>query len=170
MNTKKIENLGMKALSLYFENLFGKDSFEFEDIRSSSNIGCDIILKYNNENYYIELKASGTKTIPTNIRFAHQTIATLHNKNLLQNLTVAYVYNLYEEKPEFLFFKFGDLSINDILIEPHFIIQPKKKSQNIESPFKLSFSEVLQKPSNTQFEIDKLFSTKVGKHMKLENL
>jgi hypothetical protein len=97
MNTKQIEQQGVQALRTYVEKKFGATA-KIEDIRNKGNLGkkygCDLILSVRNQRYYIELKSSLGKDLPTNIRFTHQTLAKMHKAGLLPEMIVAFVYNL----------------------------------------------------------------------------
>lgn len=176
MNTKKIEESGFRAFKLHIETLFGSDRVEFKDFRNKGKIenqyGCDLILTLDGKKYFIELKASLSKGLPTNIRFTHQTLAKMYNKNILQEMIVVYVYNLEGPgKPEFKFFRFGEFHSDEIYVEPHFIIQPKQinkkaEANGKESPIKNSIEEVMTSTSK-RHNIGDVFNKKVSDCMQL---
>jgi len=178
MNTKEIEKLGIQALSKYLSKKYSHRKLTIRDIRNSKlktkNIGCDLIVNLDDEELYIELKASKSNNLPTNIRFTHQTIATMYNAGILAKMIVVYVYNLSKgpEAAKFKFFKFGSFKPEQIFIEPHFIIQPKQTirlstESQIECPIKDDLDLVLQQDKTDQ-DIGKIFKTLVSEHMKLE--
>jgi hypothetical protein len=179
MNTKEIEQRGFEALKAYIEQHFLSHKVKIDDIRSKKQnkkqYGCDLVITIDGKEYYIELKASLMSSLPTNIRFTHQTIATMHNAGRLQNMILAYVYNLDVDegkKPKFKFLRFGDLDVDDILVEPHFIIQPKrierktnKLAQN--TPMK---DDLVLTESTTGNDISSILATRVSDHMKIDHL
>jgi hypothetical protein len=172
MNTKDIENVGLDALEEYLRAHFGPENVTFKDVRNAGKAekvyGCDLILTLSGKEYYMELKASEAKSLPTNIRFTHQTLATMYNAKVLDRMIVAFVYNLAHgvQKARFKFFRFGDFPSEDIYVEPHFIIQParilkKAKQSALESPIKEDLKDVL----NSQpcgYDIGELFQTPVS--------
>jgi hypothetical protein len=176
MNTKEIEKLGLQALEEYLRHEFS-DRVELSDIRNAGNIekkfGCDLILKIDDKAYFTELKASLATGLPTNIRFTHQTLATMYNAGVLHNMIVVFVYNLAEglANAKFKFFRFGDFKPDQIIVEPHFIVQPiqtinKAEASGTESPIKDSLGAVLAADSE-QYDIGEVFQSKVSDHMKL---
>jgi len=174
MNTNEIEQLGRQALLSYLDREYGVERFTFQDIRNSNNLGCDFIITLDDEKLFIELKASMNKSLPTNIRFTHQTIATMYNANIIGQMIVVFVYNLSEgiDSAKFKFFRFGDFQPTEIFVEPHFIIQPKQSIKNAEKlklapPIKNTLRELLD-TDKSNFNISELFETKVSKHMKLK--
>ncbi len=176
MNTKEIERLGFQALKKYLEREFG-DRAVLRDIRNAGNkekkFGCDLILKLDDQEYFLELKASQARGLPTNIRFTHQTLATMYNAGVLHKMIVVFVYNLAEglARAKFKFFRFGDFKPDQIYVEPHFIIQPIQAIRNAEasgaeSPIKDSLGAVLETMSS-HYDIGEIFQTRVSDHMKL---
>jgi len=176
MNTKEIEKLGLQALVEYLKGKFN-DRFELSDIRNAGNIekkfGCDLILKIDDQEYFVELKASLATALPTNIRFTHQTLATMYNAGVLHNMIVVFVYNLAEglANAKFKFFRFGDFKPDQIIVEPHFIVQPIQTIRNAEasgaeSPIKDSLGAVLENKSS-HYDIGEVFQSSVSDHMKL---
>jgi hypothetical protein len=174
MNTKQIEQQGVQALRTYVEKKFGATA-KIEDIRNKGNLGkkygCDLILSVHNRRYYIELKSSLGKDLPTNIRFTHQTVAKMHEAGELPEMIVAFVYNLADgpTTAKFMFFRFGDFTPEEILVEPHFIIQPKQiiKKGSEDQRIRESLEEVLMS-SPGGHDIEKVFGTPVKEHMKLK--
>jgi len=180
MNTKEIEIQGYKAFEDYL-NKFYSGRFDIEACMNkgqhSEIVGCDAILKLDgkDEKYYIELKASTSARLVSNIRFTHQTLATMKNAGVIDKMIVVYVYNLgRDEEPKFKFFRFGDFPQDKIVVEPHFIIQLNKSAKNVSnefeggSPIKDKLDDVLS--ANLQpNDISKLFETKVSQHMKLKS-
>ena len=174
MNTKEIEQLGYQAFRAYLEREFGVERFTIEDIRNSKDLGCDLKIVLDSNELFFELKASKNKSLPTNIRFTHQTIATMYNAEIIGKMIVVFVYNLSEgiDSAKFKFFRFCDFQLSQILVEPHFIIQPKqtiKKAEesNIRSPIKETLKELLD-TEELNLDIKKLFESKVSTHMKLK--
>ena len=174
MNTKEIEQLGLQALRIYFEREYGVERFTIEDIRNSKNLGCDLRIILDGKELFIELKASKNKSLPTNIRFTHQTIATMYKANIIGQMIVAFVYNLSEgiDSAKFKFFRFGDFQPTQIFVEPHFIIQPKQTIKNAEklkipTPIKETLNELLDS-EESNYNIGELFESKVSTHMKLK--
>lgn len=176
LSTKEIETLGTEAFKERLIILYGNNFEIIDDIRNKGSVsnkyGCDLIIKINGITYYIELKTSGNSKIPTNIRFTHQTLSKMYQEGILQNLIVVCVYNLKElkegtGKAKFKFFKFGKM--NDIKIEPHFIIQSKTIAENSNSSdndFINSFNDVLiSDAENTDLFYENLFKSNVIKHM-----
>ena len=178
MNTKEIEKLGIQAFSEYLSNKYSGSTFAIQDISNSKleskNLGCDLIVNLDGEELYIELKSSTLNNLPTNIRFTHQTIATMYNAGILSKMIVVYVYNLSNgpENAKFKFFRFGSFKPEQIFIEPHFIIQPKQtiklsKESQSECPIKDDLDLILQQKKAEQ-DIGKIFKTQVSDHMKIE--
>ena len=169
-NTKQIEEDGLKALRRHLIERLGVSESDIEDTRNKGNtagkLGCDLVLQYKSGKYYIELKAFCSPELPTNIRFTHQTIASLHEGGLLSQLVVALVYNLASgvERAEVRFFRFGNVPADKILIEPHFIIQRK---QLCESSLLLhtNVNDVLNENGGSQ-DLSALFNTPVKQHMR----
>jgi hypothetical protein len=127
---------------------------ELRDIRNAGNIekkfGCDMILKLDDQEYFLELKASLATGLPTKIRFTHQTLATRDNAGVLHKMTVVFVYNLGKgaANAKFKFFRYGDIKPDQIHVEPHFIVQPiqaikKPEASGIGSPINDSLEAVL---------------------------
>ena len=171
MNTKEIEQRGFEALKAYMEQHFKSPKVKIDDIRNKKQnkkqYGCDLVITIDGKEYYIELKASLKDSLPTNIRFTHQTIATMHNAGILQDMILAYVYNLDVDegkKPKFKFLRFGDLKVKDIRVEPHFLIQPKR----IEPPMK-DYLKSTMAVSTTRNDISLVFATRVSDHMKIDH-
>ena len=144
VTTKQIEDKGIEAFRKYLLENCKISEANIIDIRNKGRqqgekkLGCDIIVKHGSQNYYFEIKAS-LKTC-SNMRFTHQTISTMRNKSLLSDMRVVFVYNLRNgiEKADFLFFRFGDIPENKILVEPRFIVKPKSLPEEItsvEDPF-----------------------------------
>ena len=103
-SAKEIEELGLKALRKYTNKRFPGSTFEVcnnKGNKRNRGIGDAILTMSEGAEYHIELKASAGSSLPTNIRFTHQTIMAAQNRRLL----VAYVYNL-QIKPKFLFFNY----------------------------------------------------------------
>lgn len=178
MNTKEIEKLGFQALVAYLNREFGSDRVDLLDIRNPGNIekkfGCDLILKLDDQKYFLELKTSRATGLPTNIRFTHQTLATMYNAGVLDKMIVVFVYNLAEGLAcaKFNFFRFGDFEPDQIYVEPHFIVQPKQsikkaKASGAESPIKDSLEDVLGAMS-PHHDFGEVFQSRVSDHMKLE--
>lgn len=169
-NTKQIEEDGFKALRHHLIERLGVSESDIEDTRNKGNtagkLGCDLVLQYKSGKYYIELKAFSSPELPTNIRFTHQTVASFHERKLLSQLVVALVYNLAAgvERAEVRFFRFGDVPADNILVEPHFIIQPHKLP---ESPQLLheNIDDVLNESGGSQ-DLSALFNTPVKQHMR----
>jgi hypothetical protein len=167
MNTKEIEVAGMQALDIYFEHKgFNKPTWMTNKgcnnlIKSEElPVGCDAIINSNNVKIYLELKASESAKLPTNIRFTHQTIATMHNAGFIADMIVAYVYNLKEKNnPKFKFFRFGNIPVDEIIIEPHFIIQPN--SEKIGKQLYSDFEAAVMAKCESK-DLTPLFNKKVG--------
>jgi hypothetical protein len=86
-------------------------------------------------------------------------------------MIVAFVYNLADgpNTAKFKFFRFGDFAPEEIIVEPHFIIQPKQiiKKGSEEQRIRESLEEVLMS-SPGGHDIEKVFGTPVKDHMKLK--
>jgi hypothetical protein len=169
-NTKQIEEDGLKVLRRHLIERLGVSESDIEDTRNKGNtagkLGCDLVLQYESGKCYIELKAFSSPELPTSIRFTHQTIASFYEKGLLSQLVVALVYNLASgvERAEVRFFRFGNVPADNILVEPHFIIQRK---QLCESPRLLhtNVNDVLNESGGSQ-DLSALFNTPVKQHMR----
>ena len=68
-----------------------------------------------------------------------------------------------------MFFRFGDFAPEEILVEPHFIIQPKQiiKKGSEDQRIRESLEEVLMS-SPGRHDIGKVFGTPVADHMMLK--
>ena len=153
MNTKEIEKKGMEELISYLGERFFKIIIETKETKP---FGIDLIAEKNGKKYYIELKASN-KFPDSNIRIAHQTVSLMLKHDKLNDMIVACVYNLSKKNADFMFFRFGDLE--NVFIEPHFVVQHKKEkhiSKNIECVLK----------SNRSFNIKDRINSPVFKYMK----
>ncbi|MCK4390618.1 MAG: hypothetical protein KAV83_10340 [Desulfobacterales bacterium] len=178
MNPKKMEPLGLKALKGYLVDHLGISDEHILDVRNSgkkeNRVGCDLILKLNGKKIFMELKASGNDDLPTNIKFTHQTIASMYNEGILQDLVVAYVYNLNQgmNNAKFKFFRFGDIPVERIYVEPHFIVQPKallREQRGGDS--RIYLHDDINSLLNAELadeDISILFVTPVSRHMKLK--
>ncbi|HVM62904.1 MAG TPA: hypothetical protein VMV72_18730 [Verrucomicrobiae bacterium] len=160
-NTKQIEEDGLKVLRRHLIERLGVSESDIEDTRNKGNtagkLGCDLVLQHESNEYYIEMKAF-SREVPTNIRFTHQTVASFHEEGLLHQLLVALVSNLEAgaECAKVQFFRFGDVSAKDILVEPHFIIQPKRLPQLLHT----NVNDLLTSRGKS-LELDALLSTQV---------
>ena len=169
MSTKDTEKKGIKAFKYYLERNFNGHAEIIEDLFSKQNeFGCDLIIELDDKKYFIEIKAS-ERTLGTNIRFTHQTIAKMYKKNILDKMIVVYVFNLYkgEENAEFKFFKFGAVEHEHIFIEPHFIVQPKSKNKNYDID---AIKEDLKSAIESKLadnNIEDKFNSRVKEHMYL---
>ena len=86
-----------------------------------SNGVADAVLEFNNIKTHIEIKSRSKKSIGTNIRFTHQTI----RKSQGYDLIVALITNLDVVGEEVVnFFRLGAVQ-NQLIVEPHFIVQQK---------------------------------------------
>lgn len=164
MTTKEIEKMGIKAFKKFL-SLKYNNGVNTKDVRSDREYGCDLIVTHNNIKYYFEIKASESDRQMTNLRFAHQTISTMFTKKLLSNMRVAYVYNLKAgiKEAKFLFFRFGDIPKDKIIVEPHFIVKPgtlPKENTCVEDPF-------IDK-GKTEDNIKSVFGKPIQDFMKLE--
>jgi hypothetical protein len=101
----------------------------------------------------IELKSSRSPVLPTNLRFTHQTISSALGRDLI----VALVWNI-DVAPKITFFRLGDKQ-NEIIVEPHFIVQAKHINQNC------SLEEILGE-SAKPLELSELLSTEVRQHIR----
>ena len=181
LSTKQIEKLGTDAFKDKMISLYG-DKCDIKNIENKGKAsnkpkvdekspGCDLVLSMDGIKYYIELKTSGNSKLPTNIRFTHQTISKMTDPYILKDLIVVCVYNLKEgkDKAKYKFFKFGE--INDIKVEPHFIIQSRnlpKDSESDDDSFEKSFNEVRKATTiSGESSYEQLFNTMVREHMYL---
>jgi len=175
MNTKEIEKKGYKAFEEYVKDRYPNAELKaiMNKGKAENKYGCDAIMTLDGEKHFIELKASTNTGLVSNIRFTHQTLATMYNADVLSKMIVVYVYNLGKSgEPQFKFFRFGDFSQKTIVIEPHFIIQLNKSDKNKSkefgesSPIKNDLEDVLR-ASLQSHDVSKLFDSKVSEHMKL---
>lgn len=158
---KGIEQRAFQKLKEHLEkSLNDSKKFDLEFVgnrgrREGSGIA-DAILTYDGKVIHIEIKAR-SGPIGTNIRFTHQTIT----KALGHNLIVALVSELNtKDEPVFNFFSLGSVQDN-ITVEPHFIIQRTKISEEQE----LALQQVL-KNEGAPLSLDELLVTKISDHMR----
>lgn len=128
-STKDKESEGIKWLQKRIKEMLPKASFHQTANKgrdTKRNDIADAILTYEGKQFPMEIKVIG-KSIPTNIRFTHQTMT----KALGKDLIVALIYNFdNSEKTGVKFFRFWSLAkANCILIEPHFIVQKQFLNQ-----------------------------------------
>lgn len=85
---------------------------------------------------------------------------------MLGQLVVALVYNLAAgvEQADVRFFRFGDVPMDKILVEPHFIIQ-RGSLPETNGPLHQNIEEVLV-PFESSQDFDVLFNTPVKQHMR----
>jgi hypothetical protein len=165
-NTKQIEEDGLKVLRRHLIERLGVSESDIEDTRNkgrtTGQLGCDLVLHHDGSEYFIEMKTF-SREVQTNIRFAHQTVASFHEEGLLHQLLVALVSNLEAgaECAKVQFFRFGDVSAKDILVEPHFIIQRKQLSQLLHT----NVNDLLTSRGES-LELNALLSTQVRDWMR----
>ena len=86
-------------------------------------------------------------------------------------LTFLFCAPLIGVNTKFEFFKFGEINVNDIKVEPHFIVQSNKFRKDSESEvdsFEKSFNEVLEATTiSDESSYEKLFNSMVREHMNL---
>ncbi|SRR6266404_889241 len=122
-STKDIESKAYEHLERYVaQHLPGaKLRDERHKGRGKGTAIGDAVLEYQGKSTHIEIKSSESKTLPTNLRFTHQTISSAQGEHLI----VALVWNLKNgETPNIGFFNLGSVQ-RKIVIEPHFIVQSK---------------------------------------------
>ena len=169
-SSKQIEEIGFNALRHHLIEHLGVSDGDIEDMRNKGGTtckpGCDLVFRHGGRKYYVEMKAFSSSEIPTNIRFTHQTIASFHKGELLNELLVALVYDLAADPlhAKVRFFRFGDVAAEKILVEPHFIIQ----QQVLREPVVLlheNVIDVLGSSKNLQ-DLNALFNSPVRQHMR----
>jgi hypothetical protein len=173
-NPKRIEADGLLALRRYLNSRLHIAETALVDTRNkgrtAARLGCDLEFQHNGETYYLELKAFSSRTVPTNIRFAHQTIASFHEAGILDRLIVAIVYNLIDgvDAARFLFFRLGSVPVDAIFVEPHFLIQPRRLAAlggADESVLQDQIDAALvAQPSS--LDLNSVFDSPVRKHMR----
>ncbi len=166
-NTKEVESSGSKALSQYLRTHLDLPDEALRETmnkgRAQARLGCDFELDYRGRTYYLELKAFSSPKVPTNIRFTHQTIASLYEVGLLGQLIVAIVYNL-KDGPDaacFRFFRLGAVPVTSIYVEPHFLIQPRAIQSLLQEHVDLALES--ESPS---MDLESIFDSTVRNHMR----
>jgi hypothetical protein len=157
--SKFLEDKGYQLLADYIRR-----HFKGASLRRTMNKGrgpsegiADAILTYRGKNFHIEIKAR-SKSLGTNVRFAHQTISKAHRRDLI----VALVCHLEDpkSKPSIEFFSLGAVQ-NSILVEPHFIVQ----QSSIRG--RMSTLADLMRAKQNPLDLSALLKTKVEEHMKV---
>ena len=173
MKPKEIEEKGIEVFRSYVKEAYPNSKI---DDKHKGRCGYDLELTINGKTYYVEIKASTSKNIPSNIRFTHQTISTMYEKRILRNLIVVCVYNIGRGGgAKFKFFRFGDIPQKHIHVEPHFIIQPNDvQRNNNDDVIVKDLEKVIRRVDNsqaTQYDnIKDVLNSKVCEHMKLDCL
>jgi len=131
MDNKGIEQEGINFLkkelekegcAVFTDKEPGKD-------KKPKEFGCDLIVKKNNETWYLDAKCSLQEN-GKNIRVTYQTYAKLKKKELLDKFFIVRISNLIKGKPCIKYFRFWDIIEtykNDMfIIEPHLIFNYSK--------------------------------------------
>lgn len=153
--SKEVEMKGYDALAYYIEK-----EFPHADLTPTMNKGrgssegiADAILEIDGVKHYVEIKAS-SKTIGTNIRFTHQTMA----KALGHEVIIALISNLANGPGDIAFFRLSDVA-EAITVEPHFIV-PHASAKAIKS----GLHSLLAEPAG-KLDLSKQLCSTVAQHM-----
>jgi hypothetical protein len=167
MSTKDIETKAFEYLRVYFEKCLPGAMLipAMNKGRGKATAIGDALLEYNGQETHIEIKASRSARLPTNLRFTHQTISAALGKDLV----VAVVWNLDNERPEVGFFKLSSVSAQ-VVIEPHFIVQSKylKGKDAIAGIFSTDIEPILN-TQILQLDLSAILETTVAKHVRKNN-
>lgn len=168
VSTKEIEEKGFEAFKRHLEKNLTDVIIENH---LHEKVGYDSIVQHGGQTYYVELKASTSKTMLTNLRFTHQTIRTMHEAGTLNDMLVVHVYNLNDEdNPQFGFFRFGNIPRNNLEVEPTFIVHPRKE-KNSRSFLRCivgKWTDLLDVEPNKAANIRNIIDEPISNHMKLE--
>jgi hypothetical protein len=162
-SNKKIESMAFEQLRMYVDKHLPEAGLI--DCRSKKRnataIG-DAILTCKDCSTHIEIKGSMSKTLPTNLRFTHQTISAAQN----QHLIVAVVWNLNHPTPNIGFFALASFQ-QQIIVEPHFIVQSKHLKGKVSIPGRF-FDDLSPLMARTALPLDltQLLNTTVASHVR----